>query len=128
VDVNLAIVAACAVLLVGSFLGAMAAAYAARGRSAEAELQLERDRRERAEALAEHRRQLLEEAKRLLADAHDDAEEVLAGRAAVDEARRAAAPGDRLDAVERLLRAHADRRARRAAAAAPAGPGAPAAV
>jgi hypothetical protein len=92
------------------------------GRAGAAELALERDGRRRAEAERDHRGKLLDEAKQLLADAHDDAEEAIAGRAAVDEARRGAVPGDRLDAVDRVLRAHADRRARRAAAALAAGP------
>jgi hypothetical protein len=93
-------------------------------RVSDALVQLAAERFTALSAVAQRRLELLDEARRLLARAEDDGEDVLAGRAAVEDARRGALPGDRLDAVDRVLRAHADRRARRAGATteAPAGP------
>lgn len=89
---------------------------------ATAELALARRERDEQLALAEHRAGLLEQAKLLLAEAEADGRSALERREALDAALRDAAPGDRLDAVERLLRAHAERRARREAEARAAAP------
>lgn len=128
-DPNLAVVVAALVLLAGLVsAGWGAALYHLSGRAA-AELALAHDERDEALALAQHRLELLDDAKALLAEAEADGRSAIERRAALDAALRAAPPGGRLDAVERLLLEQAAaRRARRAAEAGAAPARAPAAV
>lgn len=106
VDVNLAIVAGSAVLLVALVVGALAwARHDAReqeARAGAAELALERDRRERSEALAEARRlRLVEAARRALERARGA--QLAVDRAAEVDRAVADAGGDVDAALERLL-------------------------
>lgn len=122
-DANLAIVAVSAVALVGLFFAAIVWARGTR----DSDVTLERERRERAEALAAHRGELLDEAKRLLDEASDGSTAAVARHAELEDAMRTASPGARLDAVERMLQQRAaGRRARREADARVAAAGAPA--
>jgi hypothetical protein len=104
-----------------------AVAVAFLARAAAAELALAEDDRDEHAALSEHRRGLLEQAKLLLAEEDADGRRAAERRALLDDALAGAPAGDRLAAVERVLRAHAEHRARRAAEAGapPAGPPAP---
>lgn len=118
-----AVVAAGSLVLAGI---ASAVACLLLGRSLEAraggaELGLERDRRERSDALAAERGQMLSAAQeRIVARARAAQDDADAARA-LDAAVLGAPPGDELAAVERLLRA--DAAARRATQAGAPGEG-----
>jgi septal ring factor EnvC (AmiA/AmiB activator) len=120
-DANLAIVAGSAVALVALFLGAMCAAYVARGRRADAELGRKQDRLAAVEAERDEFRRRCDELER---EAEDAAER---GARAVARARERGAdladPDDDA-AFERVLQRA---RRRRAAAEATTAPGQPAA-
>lgn len=127
VDSNLALVLGAIVLLVGLVSAGWGTALWAVLRAWTAAVDLVQRKLDEALALAEHRRELLEQAAEHLADAEAGGREAVARRAALDDALRAAPPGGKLDAVERVLREQAAaRRARRAAEAGAAAAGAPA--